>query len=166
MSLPRESEVLAEQVSSEFVHALFPSFHTPAFLACPDDQSAKAVLAAITRAAGARGVAMEVIDLRPAPAQLIDAVTKRLCESGNRRERKEAPAVRVLVLDGFDLLEGAGHDGPTYPFRSEFQFDQDFRWLFMGRDWCRLRRMFGTYRLPLFHAASDITPELWRARPN
>lgn len=163
MTSPREGEVLAEQVATEFVHALFPSFRTPAFLACPDDLCAKAVLAAISRAAGARGVATEIIDLRPAPAELLAEITKRLCGLEGGHERKDAPAASVLVLDGFDLLEGADNEGPTYPFRSEFQFDEDFRWLFMGRDWRRLRRLFGTYRLPLYQAASDLTPELWRA---
>ena len=162
MTSPREGEVLAERVASEFVHALFPSFRTPAFLACPDDLCAKAVLAAITHAAGARGVATEIIDLRPAPGELLDGITKRLCGFEGRRERKGVPAVSVLVLDGFDLLEGVDQDGPTYPFRSEFQFDEDFRWLFLGRDWGRLRRLFGTYRLPLYQVASDLTPESWR----
>ncbi|GAB2507753.1 hypothetical protein GCM10027084_23260 [Pseudoxanthomonas sangjuensis] len=121
------------------------------------------MLAAISRAAGARGVATEIIDLRPAPTERLAEITKRLCGFEGRRERKDAPAVSVLVLDGFDLLEGADNEGPTYPFRSEFQFDEDFRWLFMGRDWRRLRRLFGTYRLPLYQAASDLTPKLWRA---
>lgn len=67
-----------------------------------------------------------------------------------------------MALDVFDLLEGAGHDAPTYPFRSAFQFDENFRWLFLGRVWHRLQRLFGSYRLPLYHAASDITPPLWR----
>lgn len=39
---------------------------------------------------------------------------------------------------------------------------QDYLWLFLGRDWRRLRRMFGSYRLPLYHAASDITPAPWK----
>lgn len=91
---------------------------------------------------------MEVIDLRPAPAELLDAVTQRLCGFEGQRVRNQAPAVQVLALDGFDLLEGPSHDGPTYPFRSQFQFDEDFRWLFQGRDWRRLRRLFGSYRLP------------------
>ena len=162
MALPCEWEALAEQVSSEFVHGLFPSFRMPAFLACPDDQCAKAVFAGIARAAGARGVATEVIDLSQAPAQILDGVTKRLCGFEGRSEWEEAPAVSVLVLDGFDRLEGAGHDGPIYPFRSKFQFDQDFLWLFIGRDWHRLRKLFGNYSLPLYHAASDLTPEPWR----
>lgn len=79
-----------------------------------------------------------------------------------RRERNQAPAVQILALEGFDLLEGPDHDGPTYPFRSQFQFDEDYRWLFLGRDWRRLRRLFGSYRLPLYHAASDLTPDPWR----
>ena len=132
MTLPPESERLVEQVAAEFVHHLFPSFRMPGFLACPNDICAQAVLAAITRAAGAKEVATEVIDLRPAPAELLDSVTQRLCGFQSRRERNhtptvrvlalDTPTVRVLALDGFDLLEGPDHDAPTYPFRSEFQF--------------------------------------------
>lgn len=141
---------------------MFPSFRMPCFLACPDDLHAQAVMAAIAQAAEAKGVATEVIDLRPAPAELLNRVTQRLCGFGGGRDGRQAPPVRVLALEGFDLLEGPGNDGPTYSFRSEFQFDEDFRWLFLGRDWHRLRRLFGSYRLPLYHAASDITPPPWR----
>jgi len=141
-------ELLAEQIAADFVHHMFPSFRIPGFLTCPDDLCAQAVLAAVERAAIAKGVSMEVIDLRPAPAELLDAVTQRLCGFEGQRVRNQAPAVQVLALDGFDLLEGPSHDGPTYPFRSQFQFDEDFRWLFLGRDWRRLRRLFGSYRLP------------------
>ena len=54
------------------------------------------------------------------------------------------------------------HEGPTYPFRSQFQFDQKFLWLFIGRDASRMRFLFGSYRRPLYQAAGDITPEDWR----
>lgn len=54
---------------------------------------------------------------------------------GNHRSKQEAaPSVRVLALDGFDLLEGEDNDEPVYPFRSQFQFDEDYLWLFVGRD--------------------------------
>ena len=157
-----ERERLAEQLAAEFVHHLFPSFRMPGFLACPDDLSAQSVLAAIMRAAGSRGVAMEVVDLRPAPAELLNGVTQRLREFHNVRKPKPASPIRILALDGFDLLEGPDNEGPTYPFRSKFQFDEDYRWLFLGRDWHRLQRMFGSYRLPLYHAATDLTPALWQ----
>lgn len=163
MTLSFEREFLSEQIAADFVHHMFPAFRVPGFLACPDDLCAQAVLAAVERAAIAKGIAMEIIDLRPAPAELLDTVTQRLCGFEGRRVRKQAPAMRVLALDGFDLLEGPNHDGPTYPFRSQFQFDEDFCWLFLGRDWRRLQRLFGSYRLPLYHAASDHTPEPWRA---
>lgn len=162
MELTPERQFLAEQVAAEFVHGMFPSFRMPAFVACPNDCCAQAVLSAITLAAGRNGVATEVIDLRPAPAELLDGVTQRLCGFYGRSEGEEAPPRRVLALDGFDLLEGPENDAPTYPFRSEFQFDEDYLWLFLGRDWRRLRRMFGSYRLPLYHAASDITPVPWK----
>lgn len=162
MELTPERQLLAEQVAAEFVHGMFPSFRMPAFVACPDDTCAQAVLSAITLAAGRNGVATEVIDLRPAPAARLDGVTQRLCGFYGRSEGEEAPPRRVLALEGFDLLEGPENDAPTYPFRSEFQFDEDYLWLFLGRDWRRLRRMFGSYRLPLYHAASDITPVPWK----
>ncbi|MBN8225031.1 MAG: hypothetical protein J0L89_09470 [Xanthomonadales bacterium] len=76
-----------DQVASEFVHHMFPSFRMPCFLACPDDLHAQAVVAAIARAAGAKEVATEVIDLRPAPAELLDGVTERLCGFGGRSDR-------------------------------------------------------------------------------
>lgn len=47
-------------------------------------------------------------------------------------------------------------------FRMPVQFDKTYYWLFLGRDWQRLRRLFGSYHLPLYHAASDLTPEPWR----
>ena len=162
MELTPEDQLLVGQVAVEFVHRLFPSFRMPAFVACPDDAIAQAILTAIARAAMAKGVATEAIYLRPAPAELLDGVTQRLCGFYGRAEGEEAPSIRVLALDGFDLLEGPGNDGPTYSFRSQFQFDEDYLWLFLGRDWRRLRRLFGTYRLPLYHAASDITPVPWK----
>lgn len=162
MKLSFEVARTVDQVASEFVHHMFPSFRMPCFLACPDDLHAQAIMVAIAQAAVAKGVATEVIDLRPAPAELLDGVTQRLCGFEGRRDQKQAAPVRVLALEGFDLLEGPGNDGPTYPFRSRFQFDEDFRWLFLGRDWHRLRRLFGSYRHPLYHAASDITPPPWR----
>lgn len=161
-SLPPETEALFKQVAGEFVHGLFPSFRMPAFLACPDDACTRAVLAAIAQAATTKGVAMEVVDLSPAPAERLASVTARLCGFHRQSCGEDAPAVRVLALDGFDLLEGEDNDAPIYPFRSQFQFDEDYRWLFLGRNWQRLRRLFGSYRLPLYHAASDLTPEPWR----
>ena len=161
-SLPPETDALIEQVAGEFVHRLFPSFRMPAFLACPDAACTQAVLAAIEQAAAAKGVATEVVDLRSAPAERLARVTARLGGFHGRPDGQEVPAVRVLALDGFDLLEGENNDAAIYPFRSQFQFDEDYRWLFLGRNWQRLRRLFGSYRLPLYHAASDLTPESWR----
>ena len=157
-----DHQLLAERVAAEYVHHLFPSFRTPAFVACPDDASAGAVIDAIKRAASRKRVEMEVVDLRPDPAVRLDGVTQRLCGFYGPPKGEDTTPPRILTLDGFDLLEGAGTDAPTYPFRSEFQFDEDYLWLFMGRDWRRLRRMFGSYNLPLYLAATDITPAAWR----
>ena len=68
----------------------------------------------------------------------------------------------LLILRGFDVFGDDAHEAPTYAFRSEFQFDQKFLWLFIGRDAARMQFLFGTYRRPLYQAASDITPEEWR----
>jgi hypothetical protein len=155
-------QALAQQVAAEYVHWLFPNFRMPAFLACPDDTCASAVLAATRGMATAKDVPMEVVDLRPAPAERLKEITARLPGFYGRKEPLEAPAVRILVLNGFDLLEGPGNDAPTYPFRSAFQFDEDHRWLFLGRDWQRLKRLFASYHLPLYQAASDLTPACWR----
>lgn len=134
----------------------------PAFVACPDDTATATVVVAITLAAAARGVATEYLDLRPAPAKHLDEVTARLRDFGEGASAGSAAPIRVLILDGFDTFEGEGHDAPIYPFRSRFQFDREHLWLFLGRDWPRLRRMFGSSRSPLYHAASDLTPEPWR----
>jgi hypothetical protein len=160
--LSAEITTLVDQVAAEYVHRLFPSFRMPAFVVCPDEACTHALLAAITEAASAKGVDTEVIDLRPAPAECLDGITERLCGIHGRPAGEEGPPRRVLALVGFDVLEGEDNDAPTYPFRSKFQFDRDYLWLFLGRDWQRLRRLFGTYRLPLYNAASDLTPEPWR----
>jgi hypothetical protein len=160
--LSAETAILIDRVTAEYVHRLFPEFRMPAFVSCPDDTCAQALLAAITGAANAKGVDTEVIDLRPAPAERLGGVTERLCDIPGRPAGEERPPRRLLALVGFDLLEGKENEAPTYPFRSKFQFDRDYVWLFVGLDWQRLRRLFGTYRLPLYSAASDLTPEPWR----
>jgi hypothetical protein len=154
---------LADHVAAEFVHRLFPSLRSPAYLACPDDESAERCRSAIVRAAHKRRVKTEVVDLRPAPAARLDSVTARLRDINDRTNDDKHPWPTLLILDGFDLLEGSKNDAPTFPFRSRFQFDREHVWLFMGRDLKRLRRMFGDHRLPLYLAASNITPEPWRA---
>ena len=155
-------EAVANQVTETFVHRLFPSYRDPSFLACPNDEIATITLDAITRAAKSKGVTSEIIDLRPAPADLLNGVTARLHDLDASRHGVAPHCRRLLVLEGFDRLEGRNHDEPTYPFRSKFQFDARYLWLFVGRDWRRLSRMFHDRRLPLYHAASDITPEPWR----
>lgn len=146
---------------------MFPSYRTPAILACPDDECADACRTAITRAAREKGIHTEVIDLRPDPGALLDQVTTRLCDTNHMigtKELEPTPLPTLLILEGFDLLEGAANEGPTFPFRSRFQFDREHLWLFMGRDLQRLRRMFGDPRLPLYGAASNITPNTWGRR--
>ena len=43
--------------------------------------------------------------------------------------------------------------------RSNFQFDQKFLWLFVGRDASRMRFLFESYRRPPYGAAGDITQD-------
>lgn len=159
-------EAVVNQVTETFVHRLFPSYRDPSFLACPDDEIAAITLNALTRAAESKGVTSEIIDLRPAPADLLNGVTARLCDFDVSRRGVAPHCRRLLVLEGFDRLEGGNRDEPTYQFRSKFQFDVQYLWLFAGRDWRRLSRMFHDRRLPLYHAASDVTPEPWRHRSN
>lgn len=159
---PDPDHTLIDTVTAQFVHRLFPGFRSPAYLACPDDCIENAVITAIAEAASAKGVHTDVIDLRPTPAERLDAVTAQLHGFGDPGVSSGRSEATLLVLKGFDLLEGKENDAPTYPFRSKFQFDQEHLWLFTGRDWQRLRRLFNNYSLPLYDAASNCTPEEWR----
>lgn len=161
---PFDAQALADQAAAAFVHRLFPSLRSPAFLACPDDECADICRTAITAAAKRKRVKTEVVDLKPDPAARLDQVTARLRDINDRTHDDKHPWPTLLILDGFDLLEGSKHDAPTFPFRSRFQFDRGHLWLFMGRDWQRLRRLFGDRRLTLYQAASNITPEPWRTK--
>lgn len=153
---------IAAQIAAGFIHHLAPSFRPPARSACPSDQAEQAVVDAVTQAAAARGIPVEVIDLRPAPAERLDAVTARL-DGWRSRAADDVPDVMptLLILRGFDVFGDDAHEGPTYPFRSQFQFDRKFLWLFIGRDVSRMRFLFGSYRRPLYQAAGDITPKDW-----
>ena len=159
----RTLTAIATQVAGGFLHHLAPSFRPPARLICPSDEAEQAVVDAVTQAAASRGVPVEIIDLRPAPAERLDAVTARLDGWRSRAVDGNPDAMpTLLILRGFDVFGDDTHDGPTYPFRSQFQFDQKFLWLFIGRDASRMRFLFGSYRRPLYQAAGDITPEDWR----
>lgn len=136
---------------------------TPAYLACPDDECGDLCRTTIAKAAKKKRVKTEVVDLRPNPSARLDQVTARLRDFNDRTNDNKQPWPTLLILEGFDLLEGSKNDAPTFPFRSRFQFDREHLWLFMGRDLQRLRKVFGDRRLPLYHAATNITPEPWRA---
>lgn len=159
----RTLAAIAAQVASGFLHRLVPAFRPPARLVCPSDEAEQAVVDAVTQAAAARGIPFDVIDVRPAPAERLEAVTARLDgrESGTA-DREPGTMPTLLILRGFDVFGDGMHDAPTYPFRSEFQFDRKFLWLFIGRDASRMRFLFGSYRRPLYQAAGDITPDAWR----
>ena len=156
-------EAIAERLAGGFINHLTPTLGVPARLVCPSDEAEQAIVNAMTRAATAQGIPVEVIDLRPAPAERLGAVTARLdgWESG-AADSGDSPVQALLILRGFDVLGDDAHDGPTYPFRSKFQFDQKFLWLFVGRDASRMRFLFDSHRRPLYHAAGDITPDDWQ----
>lgn len=159
----RKLAAIAAQVAGDFLHPLVPSLRPPARLVCPSDEAEQAVVDTVTQAAAARGIPVDVIDLRPAPSERLDSVTARLDGWGSRAVDDVPDAMpTLLILRGFDLFGDDAHEGPTYPFRSEFQFDRKFLWLFIGRDAIRMRFLFGSTRRPLYQAASDITPEDWR----
>lgn len=163
VAVPRTLQAIAEQVAGEFMHRLAPAFRPPARIVCPSDEAEQALVDAVAHVAAARGIAVEVIDLRPAPTERLDAVTARLGTSeGETADKRPVPT--LLILRGFDVFGDDAHDGPTYPFRSDFQFDKKFLWLFVGRDASRMRFLFTSAQRPLYHAAGDITPEGWRLR--
>lgn len=159
----RSLAAIAAQVAGGFLHPLAPTFRPPTRLVCPSDEAEQAVVDAVIQAVAVRGIPVDVIDLRPAPAERLEAVTARLDGWGSRAADCDSGTMpTLLILRGFDVFGDDTHDGPTYPFRSEFQFDRKFLWLFIGRDASRMRFLFGSYRRPLYHAAVDITPEEWR----
>lgn len=163
-AIPEQDRLVqvAADVAQAFIHHLAPAFRPPARLVCPSDETEQAVVDAVIQAAAARGIPTEVIDLRPAPAERLEAVTARL--DGWRSVALDGPSDAIptlLILRGFDVFGDDDHDAPTYPFRSQFQFDRKFLWLFIGRDWRRMRWLFGSYRRPLYQAAGDITPPVW-----
>jgi hypothetical protein len=154
---------VAAAVAQGFIHHLAPAFRPPTRLVCPSDRAEQALVDAVIEAATARGLPAEVIDLRPAPAERLAAVTARLDGWAGRPSHEGAPTgPTMLILRGFDVFGDDDHDAPTYLFRSEFQFDRKFLWLFIGRDWRRMWWLFGSYRRPLYQAAADITPPAWR----
>lgn len=166
MGKPHEArtlEVIAQEVANGFIHRLAPAFRPPARLTCPSDEAEQVVVDTVTLVAAARGIAVEQIDLRPASAERLDAITARLNEGHDSQDCDidSSPPV-LLILRGFDVFGDENHDAPTYPFRSLFQFTQTYLWLFVGRDAARMSFLFSNYRRPLYQAAADITPEDWR----
>lgn len=105
---------LAEQIAAEFVRRLFPSLRLPAYLACPNDESAECCRTAIA-AAAKKKVKTELIDLNPAPTARLNNVTARLRDINDRTNGDMHPWPTLLILDGFDLLEGHKNDAPTFP---------------------------------------------------
>lgn len=156
----RMLEEIAERLAAGFIHQVF---RLPARLVCPSDEAEQSVVDAMTRAATQQGIPIEIVDLRLAPAERLNAVTTRLdgWERGAPQNHPGSP-LTLLILRGFDVFGDDTQDGPIYPFRSKFQFDRKFLWLFVGRDISRMRYLFGSRQRPLYSAAADITPENWQ----
>ena len=153
----------AERLARGFIHRLTPLLGTPTRVVCPSDEAEQVVIVAMTQAAAAQGMPSEVIDLRPAPAERLDAITARMDGlKGRATDNDHQPVQRLLILLGFDVFGDDTQDAPIYPFRSYFQFDRKFLWLFVGRDASRMQYLFDSYRRPLYDAAGDITPAEWR----
>lgn len=141
----------------------FTTLWMPSRVVCPSEDAEEAVVGALSTAAIQRNVPVETIDLRPAPAERLEAVTARLAGWRGRPETRDPAFVHsLLILRGFDVFGDKEHEEPTYPFRSNFQFDEEFRWVFLGRSDERMRFLFSSYERPLYLAAVDITPEAWR----
>lgn len=96
---------------------------------CPSKEAEPAVLEVVNRAALTGRFQLK-------------SWTLRLVQSSTR-----APLHRDLI--GLDAFGDHRPEGPTYPIRSEFQFDEKLLWLFMGRDEARMKYKFECYRLPL-----------------
>lgn len=68
VAVPRTLQAIAKQVAGDFIHRLAPAFRPPARLVCPSDEAEQDTVDAVTQAAIARGIPVEVIDVRPEPA--------------------------------------------------------------------------------------------------
>lgn len=157
-------EQTAERVAAQVTNELAPSFRVPLRLVCPSREAEQAVLGAVTRAAQTRQIPVEVIDLEPDPAGRLNSLTSQLDDWDAIKSGSPHPTMpTLLILRGFDAFGDDRHEDPTYPFRSKFQFDEKFLWLFMGHDESRMRFLFESYRRPLYQAAVDITPAIWRS---
>lgn len=152
-------KAIADRIAKEYFHALAPNFRPPAHLICPTDAAEEVVLQALKHEGAERKIPVEVIDLRQDAAARLNDVTARIIEG---KTVKPQEFLGMLILRRFDVFGDKKHEDPTYPFRSEFQHDQSFLWLFTGRDPDRMRFLFGSYSRPLYMAAGSITPEEWR----
>jgi hypothetical protein len=140
-AVTRTLEAIAGQLARGFIHHLIPTLRMPARLVCPSDEAEQA----------------------PAPAERLDAVTARLDGwRGGTADNSPSTLSTLLILRGFDVFGDDTHDEPTYPFRSKFQFDRKFLWLFVGRDASRMRFLFDSYQRPLYRAAAELTPKEWQ----
>lgn len=108
-------QAIATQVAGDFIHRLAPAFRPPARLVCPSDEAEQAILEAVTQAAIARGILVEVIDVRPAPAERLDAVTARLGTWGS--ETDDSDSVPTLLIAVSTCSGTISTTGP--PIRSD-----------------------------------------------
>lgn len=137
---------------------IFMGLWMPSRIVCPSESAEIAVLEAFAVGAQANAVPVEVIDLRSEPAERLAALTARLADWNSGPTHNPQATPTLLILQGFDVFGDKRHEEPTYPFRSKFQFDEFFRWVFVGRDPERMDFLFNSYDRPLYRAAIDITP--------
>lgn len=152
-----------EEIVTTFVSPHFPFLTMPRRVICPDQEQEDAMLAALELALRAKEYPLHVVDLRPSPADRLNALTEQLVRAtdvGSEDLSRSPTFVRAVL--GLDLLEGFDNEEPIYPFRSRFQFDRTSYWLFVGRDKERMRRLFKNRNLPLYEAAFDMTPAGWK----
>lgn len=162
-SIPDEEANVTTAAHAGGVAQGFMRIWMPCRLVCPSDEAEDAVIEALSAGAKENNVPVEVIDVRPAPAERLEAVTARVTDWKGRPETRAPDFVpTLLILRGFDVFGDKQHEDPTYPFRSDFQFDEAFRWVFLGRDRKRMSFLFNSCERPLYHAAMDITPAAWR----
>lgn len=143
------------------VAQVYMTLWMPSQILCPSEAAESAVIRSLSAGAERAGIAVEVVDLRPEPAARLADVTERMSD-WNSSNVDSGSKPSLLILRDFDVFGDKEHEAPTYPFRARLQFDELFRWVFLGRNPHRMHFLFGSYERPLYRASDDITPSAWR----
>lgn len=157
-----DKELLAARAAQ--VAETFMAFGMPSRVVCPSDEAKAALIAAISTRAKEASTALEVVEFGSEPVARLESVTRRLAGWQGRSSARwgENFVPTILVLSGFDVFGSKQSEAPVYPFRSTFQFDDEFRWFFLGSSRKRMDFLFNSYERPLYRAAMDLTPREWR----